>query len=239
MDFDDETPPPASTAAASQSSAIAAGDGAALSSAFGLETEVGRMMLSLYGRPKAPPRNWRTLKTAPLAPQPRLVAGAISDPTAATFDRARATAAADARPRPFDHAAAAARAAIPAPVDALRSRRSAASIAAATAREKPDVSARPLLRPGRDADSEKARLQATFAYRGGKGAGVDVAPLIDEATPMPVVFLGGGARAALADGGSLRVNSLTTTSPPRAMLSVDTKRAVRRAAHQPSVAEDG
>lgn len=97
------------------------------------------------------------------------------------------------------------------------------------------------MRPGRDTDSEKARLQATFAYRGGKGAGVDVAPLIDEATPMPAVFLGGGggARAALADGGILRVNSLTTTSPPRAMLSVDTKRAVRRAAHQPSVAEDG
>ena len=241
MDFDDDGGA-SSPAAASHSNAISAGDGAALTAAFGLDTEVGRMMIALYGRPKAPPRNWRSLKTAPMAPQPRLVAGAISDPTAATFDRARATAAADARPRPLDRAAAAARAALPAPVDALPSRRSAAAIAAATAREQPEVTARPLMRPGRDADSEKARLQANFALRGGKGAGFDVAPLIDDNTPIPAVFLGGArAGAAMNDTGGLRlhVSQMSTTSPPRAMLSVDTKRAARRAAHQPSVAEDG
>jgi len=182
-------------------------DPRALAAQFGLNTEAGKLLLSLYGRKSyASAPDFRALATRPLPFRPRMrdlgaPAERARDPADATFDRA-AVAAVDAeRPSmlPLPPAP-------PAPIEALGAqKRSKTAIAAreAAAAAAGDIVGPPL-RPGRNGDAEKRRLQATFQFKGGKALPDGLsAPALDG--PVPLALLGSppaGAAAARRPGSS-------------------------------------
>lgn len=193
-------------------SSSAPADGADLARLYGLETDVGRLMLGIYGKPKPSKQDWRSLSTTPIGAQPRMrelgTRPGARSAAASTINREAIAAVDAARPRPLGPA-------MPPPtaaVDLLPSRRSAASIAkreSAIARE--TVSTRPLLRPGRDSSAEKLKLQANFYLRGGKGAGMEAPPLLSADQAIPAYMYGAsGATASI----SASYTSLSQASSP-------------------------
>lgn len=200
-------------------------DGAELARLFGLESDVGRMMMGIYGKPKVRTQNWRALSTTPLVGgvQPRMKELSTKpdarSAASKTVDRAAIAATDAARPRPLGPRAPPG----PAPIDLIPSRRSAAGIAARESLLMGDMASisRPLLRPGRDTDAEKARLQATFFLRGGKGGGIDAAGLLLESEAMPSAYL---VRAGQG-GGLLNELGVTTAAAAIRAAEIDTNTA--------------
>ena len=165
--------------------------------------------MGIYGKPKVSSQDWRSLPTKPLVgAQPRMKELATRpearSAAATTVDRVAIASVDASRPRPVGPREPAG----PAPIDAMatQARRSAASIAAREASFAGDMTiSRPLLHPGRDADIEKARLQATFFLRGGKGGGTQSSALLEEGESMPsyTVGVGGGAAETVAQSSEL------------------------------------
>ena len=204
-------------------------DGAELARLFGLESDVGRMMMGIYGKPKVRTQDWRSLPQTPLiGAQPRMkelsTRPDARSAASTTVDRAAIAATDAARPRPAGPRAPPG----PAPIDLIPSRRSAAGIAAREASLMGDMASisRPLLRPGRDADAEKARLQATFFLRGGKGGGIDAAGLLLESEAIPAFLVG----RSLGGEGLLHELGVTTAATTRAAeMDTNTAAAMARA----------
>lgn len=182
-------------------------DPRALAAQFGLNTEAGKLLLSLYGRKSyASAPDFRALATRPLPFRPRMrdlgaPAERARDPAEATFDRA-AVAAVDAeRPSVLPPPPAP-----PAPIEALGAQKRSKTVIAereAAAAAAGDIVGPPL-RPGRNGDAEKRRLQATFQFKGGKALPDGLsAPALDG--PVPLALLGAppaGAAAARRPGSS-------------------------------------
>ena len=177
----------------------------ALAAQFGLNTEAGKLLLSLYGRKGyASAPDFRALPTRPLpSSRPRMrdlgaPAERARDPSEATFDRDAVAAVDAARPSVAPKPPTP-----PAPIEALGvQKRSKSRIAAAEAL----ASARgdivgPPLRPGRNADVEKRRLQAAFQFKGGKALPEGVAaPALEGPVPLALLGVGGARPGSSASG---------------------------------------
>lgn len=175
-------------------------DPSRLAGLVGHDTEAGRILASLYGKPKpvvsapkpvrssswAPAQAWRRPQHSPEA----------ADPRAATLNR-EAIAAVDAdKPGPI-----VVRQAQRAPIDLLDSRRrSAQAIADATEAEAAtaDRPAGPPVKPGYNIEAEKRRLQLTFQFKGGKGLPAEgLSEPLTGHIPIPIIT-GTGARTRKA-----------------------------------------
>jgi hypothetical protein len=152
--------------------ALAAPPGSArLAQLVGHDTEAGRMMARLYGRPKDPtPLPKPRAGSAPWQPAANFRAvlpapGAV-DPTVPRINRAAIAELEAALPPPTSVNDTPP----PAAIDTIPSRRSAAQISAseAAAAAAADTVLPPVTRGYNNPDAEKRRLQATFTYKGGK-----------------------------------------------------------------------
>jgi hypothetical protein len=186
----------------------AAGGPPELANVFGLDTEAGRLLLRLYGRPRdkavVAPKPRRLVPLAQQGPRPqfrRTMAHAeAADPHAATFNRAAALEV-DAHKPPPGGLAAPARGA--APVDLLPTRKSKAAIDAAAAWEAAHGDkALPPLRKGRNTEAEKHKLQTIFNFKGGKGLPASaLADPLPGNVPLHLLRGGGGGAGRVRGGG--------------------------------------
>lgn len=165
------------------------------------------MMARLYGRPADPTPIPKPRTAGPWHPsaafRAALPAPGAVDSTVPTLNRGAIRDVDAARPRP--RAVSAPRVAA---VDIIPSRRSAAQIAesAAAAAAAADAVLPPMMRGYNNPDAEKRRLQATFAYKGGKAlpsAGLPEPmsghlPLSAMAAPQAAATGAAGRRAARA-----------------------------------------
>lgn len=181
---------------------------------FGLNTEAGRLLRALYGKQKySGTPHFSSLKTgAPLQYQPRMKDLGINpsrralDPTEPSIDR-ETIASLDipsVLPTPAPG---------PAPIERLGIQKRSQS----TIRKRLEVEARtgdislPPLKPGRNTDAEKRRLQMINQFKGGKGL-PESASLPPLTGPLPMLLTGGGRPPQAAH---LRppTRSLPLTSP--------------------------
>jgi hypothetical protein len=141
-------------------------DKAHLSNVFGHDTEAGRMLAKLYGRPKAAPAPRPTRLRPMEGPQPDVLVSrpGVVDPRARTLDRAAIAEVDATKPSPV-----VVREVHVPEIDkikgVIRSQRGIAEFEAA--RASTDVQQPPLKR-GYNTDAEKKKIQAIFQLKGGR-----------------------------------------------------------------------